>query len=449
MRPGQWITHRGRRLRVRRCGPGWFGVDLEGTPADHLEAIGWSQGPLGPVAHLPEEAVEGRWAATGRARWRGEDVLVTDFADDTVSFRYLGDPGRIAELGVHGDGRDGFVGSAPEGEVAYLPQGCLVLTQYLGAEMQVLGSCHGSRLRLLDRAHADRVTVEVPAAECGEVWSIRTTARWGSRQVVVHEVDGSRAEITSTRPLPGSAGDAVRGWRGTVLTAHLEDVCEEWTLLRMAGDPRPGGPDRSSPALSQVRHVLALARVDDLMVLYGPDPDAPPLGPDHRWMVHATAAGGVVLGGRDGGEFATFARFADPVDAGAVLARLLQGTPPRPLEHPEEVARELGSELAWRAGQQGVGAFSASVLGVGGLLDHAGHDSGHVLRPYGDPALRTVTPGRVPLPRTGYRIRRPLPETCRVERVPAGGWNVVLDRVIAAYVKAGHLEPFQTRPVSY
>ena len=63
-------------------------------------------------------------------------------------------------------------------------------------------------------------------------------------------------------------------------------------------------------------------------------------------------------------------------------------------------------------------------------------------------AERSAPPTDLRLPRTGYLVRQPLPDTTAVSPVapwsgqPGGGVLVVLERPLRHLVDTGHLEPF-------
>ena len=195
--------------------------------------------------------------------------------------------------------------------------------------------------------------------------------------------------------------------------------------------------------------VAALDDLDLRMLWVAPEPDTVPHAPVGPWVLVPLSDGATLIGGSDRGTFATYGVFDD--DSAVRALRHLLGTsaPLRQLERPEREqlsadAEQLGARLA-QAGQP----LSPADVPVGTALDHIGFDSGHTAFLLDTAfAERSSPPTDLQLPRTGYLVRQPLPETTAVGPVvpwfgqPGGGILVGFERPLRFYVDTGHLEPF-------
>ena len=195
-----------------------------------------------------------------------------------------------------------------------------------------------------------------------------------------------------------------------------------------------------------------LAGLDDLdlsglWVAEQPDvvPDAPP-GP---WVLVALSDGATMVGGMDRGTFAVYGVYDDDAAARA-LRHLLGSTAEVRTLDPEdrEGLRVASRQLAQRLQAAGR-PLSVTDLPLGTALDHIGSDSGHTAYLLDTPfAQRSSPPTDLRLPRTGYLVRRPLPDSTTVSPVvpwfgqPGGGILVVFERPLRHLVDTGHLEPF-------
>lgn len=202
--------------------------------------------------------------------------------------------------------------------------------------------------------------------------------------------------------------------------------------------------------------VLAQARgVDVDEVVVGAEYDVIPQAPSHRWILVPMSDGSLTLGGMDRGRFAAYGRFRDPAVATEALVRATSmNAPPLPEGRPLKalVAATQGLLDQLRASvESGDGLYPAQIP-VGAVLDHIGPASGHVLYLFATPfEQRSLPPTDLNLPRTGFVLNGPLPETTGVSQVepwfgqPGGGVMVTLDRVVAFYVDNGLLVPFSVQ----
>ena len=199
----------------------------------------------------------------------------------------------------------------------------------------------------------------------------------------------------------------------------------------------------------------------------GLEPDELGWGDDdveHRWTVRPADPEGraFLLGGLDHGAWRTWREV--PATPGGIddLVKALWDV--RRSDQPERIPRNardtaraaaLGVQMMDRAAALAGGSdgaaevLPASEVKVGTPLDHVGDVSGHVLHHFGTPWDRRALAATDSTPPVrGYLLVHVLPVGCRAERVapahgqPGGGWRVVLDRPVAAYVESGALRPF-------
>lgn len=198
--------------------------------------------------------------------------------------------------------------------------------------------------------------------------------------------------------------------------------------------------------------LAALEDVDVSGVWVAQQPDVVPKAPPGPWVLVPMSDGGTLIGGSDRGTFAVYGVYDD--DAAVRALRHLLGGPARQAQLDEQARRALADDAARlaqdlrhraAAGQP----LSAGDLPVGTALDHIGTDSGRTAFLYDTPfSHRSSPPSDLELPRTGYLVRQPLPDTTTVSPVvawfgqPGGGILVVLERPLRHLVDTGHLEPF-------
>lgn len=202
-----------------------------------------------------------------------------------------------------------------------------------------------------------------------------------------------------------------------------------------------------------VERVLELVRERGIAtdsVVAGAEPDKVPQAPSHRWVLVPMSDGTITLGGTDRGRFSVYGRYDTEELAANALLHVARKTefqvPQEPVADLARRARDLAARLQARPAGA---AYEASDLPVGTALDHIGYESGHVLFLLDTPfSERSSPPTDLRLPRTGYLLRKPLPQTTRVERVvpwfgqPGGGVMVSLDRPIRYYYDTGLLDRF-------
>ena len=211
--------------------------------------------------------------------------------------------------------------------------------------------------------------------------------------------------------------------------------------------------------MTEPSEVLRLAQargVDVDAVVVGTEVDVIPQAPSHRWILVPMSDGTVTLGGMDRGRFASYGKFSDPEVAAQALAQgSTRDAPPlpesRPLKALVTATQALLDQL--RSVVEAGTPLASTHLPVGAVFDHIGDRSGHVLYLFATPfEQRSLPPTDLNLPRTGYVLDAPLPDTCDVSTVepwfgqPGGGVMVTLDRVIAYYVDGGVLAPFALQP---
>lgn len=200
--------------------------------------------------------------------------------------------------------------------------------------------------------------------------------------------------------------------------------------------------------------VVAAAAEDGLPVgqlLLGIEPGAVPPGPSGFWALANMPDGSYALGGKDRGRFALYGRYFDDEAALNALRHVFAA----PLEQTavDEVERRRLSEeaqtLAATLQADGHPPLTPADVPVGTALDRLGGDSGHVLFLYDTPfGQRSSPPTDLELPRQGWLLRQPLPETARVERVvpwfgqAGGGVMVTLDRPVRFYYDTRVLDAF-------
>lgn len=198
--------------------------------------------------------------------------------------------------------------------------------------------------------------------------------------------------------------------------------------------------------------LAALDDADISGVWVAQQPDVVPQAPPGPWVLVPMSDGSTLIGGSDRGTFAVYGIFAD--DAAVRALRHLLGASAAKTELSREQQRSLADDAARlaqdlshrvAAGQ----ALSAGDVPVGTALDHIGADSGRTAFLYDTPfSQRSAPPTDLELPRTGYLVRRPLPDTTTVSPVvawfgqPGGGILVAFERPLRHLVDTGHLEPF-------
>lgn len=189
--------------------------------------------------------------------------------------------------------------------------------------------------------------------------------------------------------------------------------------------------------------------VDDLTV--GTEPGMVPPGPSGCWVLIPLVDGSVALGGMDRGGFAPYGRYYDD---DATVNALRHVTQSRIDEVPVDEAtraqlstdaQRLAAELRARAPR----GLSTQDIPVGTALDQIGPDSGFSLFLLDTPfAQRSSPPTDLALPRRGWLLREPLPDTVRVAPVvewfgqPGGGILVTLDRPVRWYYDTRRVDAF-------
>lgn len=207
-----------------------------------------------------------------------------------------------------------------------------------------------------------------------------------------------------------------------------------------------------------VERVLRLAAeagvvVDRLVV--ATETGVVPPAPAHRWVVVPMEDGETVVGGTDRGSFSVYGRYETDELAARALAHLAEPVeyqePPARLADLGRAAQDLAETFRRRvaAGER----LRPSDVPVGTVLDHVGLENGHTLflldTPFGQ---RSSPPTDLPLPRTGYLLKRELPQVVTVAPVvpwfgqPGGGVMVSLDRPIRYYYDIGHLDRLRLQP---
>lgn len=198
--------------------------------------------------------------------------------------------------------------------------------------------------------------------------------------------------------------------------------------------------------------VAALDGLDLSGLWVAPQPDVVPSAPPGPWVLVPLSDGATMIGGSDRGTFAAYGTFADTAAIAALRHLLGAPAPVRVLEEQErralaDDAARLAQDLRHRSATGET--LGARDLPVGTALDHLGSDSGHTAFLLDTPfSQRSAPPSDLELPRTGYLVRAPLPETTTVSPVvpwfgqPGGGVLVSFSPPLRHLVDTGHLEPF-------
>ena len=198
--------------------------------------------------------------------------------------------------------------------------------------------------------------------------------------------------------------------------------------------------------------VAALVDVDLSGLWVAPQPDVVPSAPPGPWVLVPLSDGATMIGGSDRGTFAAYGAFDDAAAVAALRHLLGAAAPARVLD--EQAHRSLADDAARLAQDLRHRAAAGDQLGpvdlpVGTALDHLGSDSGHTAFLLDTPfSQRSSPPSDLELTRTGYLVRRPLPESTSVSPVvpwfgqPGGGILVSFERPLRYLVDTGHLEPF-------